>query len=347
MKIAHINMAGGFRGGERQTQLLIRALAARQEIAQLFVGRRHSELGRRLEAQIPELEIVSTGRPYWLGSTHVRSADLLHVHEGKAAHFGYMASRRFGIPYVITRRVPNLPKNNPFTRRVYRCAARVVAISTAIRERMLEYDETLNIDVIPSMMSPLTIDHKEAGRIRARFQGKYLVGHIGALVNHHKGQQYIIECARKLMHTHPDIQFLLLGNGKDEAMLKDMAAGLSNIHFEGFVDNVGDYISAFDLFVFPSLEEGLGSILLDVMNAGVPIVASDVDGIPELIKDGKTGLLVPPANANRLGDAILSIYRDSRAGTELAQQAKQFVASFTPEGLAQRYVSLYRELVEE
>ena len=88
-------------------------------------------------------------------------------------------------------------------------------------------------------------------------------------------------------------------------MLKAAAAGLSNLTFTGFVDNVGDYLAAFDIFILPSNREGIGSILLDAMEQGLPVVASRVGGVPDIVHDGENGLLIDPANPAQLRDAIL------------------------------------------
>ncbi|MCW8927219.1 MAG: glycosyltransferase family 4 protein, partial [Gammaproteobacteria bacterium] len=174
-----------------------------------------------------------------------------------------------------------------------------------------------------------------------RFAGKFLIGHIGALVNYHKGQQYLIEAARKLATKYPQMHFIFLGRGKDEAWFRELAQGLDNITFEGFVDNVGDYLEVFDLFAFPSLQEGLGSILLDAMRAKLPVVASNVDGIPDLIHQGRNGLLVPVCESQALEQAIERLYRDEALRKELSEQAKVDAFDYVPEKITQRIIDLY------
>ena len=345
MNIGHINLARGFRGGERQTQLLIEALDRRNELQQTLFTRKNSALAQRLEL-LSQLRLSSVGRPFFLSASAAKSCQLLHAHEGKAAHFALMANLRYGIPYIITRRVPNRPKDNYFTRMVYRRASRGVAISSAIRDYMLDYEPNLPMEVIPSMQAELPVNPQEVERLHTEFRGKFVVGHIGALVLHHKGQEYLIEAARRLEKTHPDVHFLLLGEGKDGVNMRAMAAGLSNITFVGFVDNVGDYISMFDLFVFPSLEEGLGSTLLDVMSFTKPIIASNVDGIPDIVHDNKTGLLVPSQDSDALYQRILQLYDDSSLRQRLALAGNALVQSYRPDPLSANYLNLYRELLK-
>jgi glycosyltransferase involved in cell wall biosynthesis len=143
--------------------------------------------------------------------------------------------------------------------------------------------------------------------------------------------------------ARPEIHFLVLGRGEDEERLKARAAGLGNLTFEGFVDNVADYISSFDLFVFPSRHEGLGSILLDAMRLQVPIVASAVGGIPDLVTGGKDGVLIPPGDAAALHEAILDLHAHPQKRQELVAAATATVARYSPSAMANAYAHLYAE----
>ena len=100
--------------------------------------------------------------------------------------------------------------------------------------------------------------------------------------------------------TIPEAIFLMLGDGADKEMLQQASQDVKNIKWLGFKSNLGDYLSILDLFAFPSRNEGLGSTLLDVMDYNVPIIASAVDGIPDIVHHEKTGLLVPPNDASAL-----------------------------------------------
>ncbi len=106
---------------------------------------------------------------------------------------------------------------------------------------------------------------------------------------------------------------MLVGGGEDEGMLKTAAAGLSNVTFTGFVDNVGDYLAAFDIFVLPSNREGIGSVLLDAMDRALPVVASRVGGVPDIVHDGENGILIDAGRPDQLRDGILALCADPDA----------------------------------
>lgn len=352
MRICHVNLSKGFRGGERQTALLIQALAELGH-QQRLVCRAASPL-RAYLAATPNLDFAAAEHPLanWRA---VRNFDLLHAHDGRAVHWCWLASlwltscRLFKPgsrpPYIITRRVPNPLKKSALTRSAYRSAATVVALSKAIADNLKAYDGQIKLSVIPSMCAHLPQDPAVVATLRQHYAGKYVVGHLGALVDKHKGQSYLIEAAHLLADQHPQLHFLLLGQGRDKTALKARAEGLDNVEFAGFKDNVGDYLGLFDLFAFPSLEEGLGSALLDVMEYRVPIIASDVDGIPDLIEPEVNGLLVPPADARALADAIARLYQHPEQAAKMAKAAHQRLPDYEPAAIAARYQALYQQLL--
>lgn len=341
MRICHVNLARGYRGGERQTELLIRELA-RRGIVQRAIVRRDDELAQRL-ADVANLEVLPISRPFAFRTAQARGW-LVHAHESKAAHFAQACHGLSGAPYIVTRRVDNRPSRSFITRRLYRKAAAVVAISSAVRRILVEYDPVLQPRVIASVQARLTPDKIAVEEIRRRWPGKFLVGHVGALDNSQKGQIYLINAARRLAQTHPQLQFVLLGAGKDESWLKGEARDLPNIRFEGYVTNVGDYLAAFDIFAFPSLHEGLGSVLLDAMSFGLPIVATSVDGILDIVHDGHNGLLVSPADKSGLAAAIARLCDDADLRRKLGDNGKLIASEHTPERMAGEYLALYREV---
>ena len=132
-------------------------------------------------------------------------------------------------PYVITRRVNNPIRQHWFARHAYRRAACVAAVAPQVAEVVSSYDAGIHVVVVHSSSSGLPVDDARARQIRASFPNKLVVGHVGALDNDQKGQVYIVAVARELEASCPDLQFVLVGGGEDEAMLKAEAAGLENV----------------------------------------------------------------------------------------------------------------------
>ncbi len=340
--ICHINLARGYRGGERQTELLIRELAARG-CRQRLLARVGEPLIQAL-VDVEGLERIGIRKPFLLHASYCADAAVLQVHEAKAGHLACLAHRRYGVPYVLTRRVDKPPRASWVNRYLYRNAAAVVAVSQAIGNVLAQVFPPLQPEVIADAYADLPVDPDCVRALRQRFTGRFVIGHAAALVDRHKGQAVLIEAMRLLEQKHPALQLLLLGRGEDEARLREAANGLSNVHFEGFVSNLGDYLQAMDLFAFPSRYEGLGSVLLDAMHAGLPVVASDVGGIPEIVSDGRNGLLVPPGNAHALAEAIERVYLDAALRETFAAAARERAHEYSPAVMADKYLELYRHL---
>jgi glycosyltransferase involved in cell wall biosynthesis len=341
-KIVHINTARGYRGGERQTELLIRGLAS-QNVRQALVARRGDMLARNVRALGIEVREVSGGRLSVIGAT--RDASLLHVHEGRSVYAAYARSLLSGTPYVITRRVNNPIRNHWFAHRAYGRAAVVAAVAPQVAEVVRAYDANIAVTVVHSGSSGLPVDAAVVDVIRSEFAGKFLIGHVGALDNAQKGQEFIIEVARQLERSEPSMHFVLVGGGADEAMLKQMAAGLGNLSFMGFKNNVGDYLAAFDLFILPSNREGIGSILFDAMDQGLPVIASRVGGVQDIVHDGDNGLLIDPASPNQLREAILKLRDQPALRHAYGARGRELAKNFTSEAMWRKYLALYESVL--
>ncbi|WP_299234272.1 glycosyltransferase family 4 protein [uncultured Halomonas sp.] len=341
MHIIHANLARGFRGGERQTVLLIQALANKAEISsQTLVCRPDSPLRAEL-ATTHGLRFVSA-RHQLAGHWQAERTTLIHAHDAKAVHWAWLHHRLFGTPYLITRRVDTPVKDKLSNRVFYREAHRCVALSRIIAENIQPLSPH-PVAQIPSAFTPLVSDPDIARAFRARYPGRFLVGHAGALVDRHKGQRVLIDAARRLQHSQPDMLFVFFGQGEDEAELKQESAKLDNVIWAGFKSDIGNYLPALDIFAFPSRNEGLGSVLLDAMRAEVPVVASQTGGIPDIVHHEETGLLFPPGDGKTLADHLIKL-RDTTLRQSLVKKATQGLNMYTPEAMANAYMALYSPL---
>ncbi len=340
-RLTHINLAKGFRGGERQTELLIRELAG-QGFAQRAVVRRDHPLSKRL-AGVDGLQLLPIGKPF-SANLDVLRGGFLHAHDGRGAHVAHWAHTWLQCPYVITRRVDNRPSTSFFTRRMYRRARSIAVLSRAIDRVMQAYEPGLSTVRIPSASTGFAVDATHAAVLRAEWGGRFVVGQVGALDDSQKGQRDLIEAARILLAEDDGWRFVIVGGGDDEAMLHRAAAGLEHVTFTGHVDNVGDHMASFDGFAFPSVHEGLGSTLLDAMAMGLPVVASDVDGIPEIVADERQGLLTPPRDPLALAAALRRLRYEPGLAARLGDAGVANARHYTPRAMAERYIDWYDAL---
>lgn len=274
----------------------------------------------------------------------IRGSAISHSHEARTVYSCLLAKWLYRVPYVLTRRV--VAEQSPSALRyfAYRNASRVVAISRAAGAKLLERMPGLSYDVISDAITGFACDEARIAAIRASRPGKILIGNVGALDHSHKGQGTIIEMAHRVATKHPDWHFMLCGDGRDEERFREQIGDLDNVELLGWVDNVGDYLAAFDVFVYPSLHEALGSALLDAMQFGLPIVASEVDGIPEFIEDGVNGRLVEPENADALCGAIEAVLADENELEVIRARNVEKAQGFSATRMADAYETLYREI---
>jgi glycosyltransferase involved in cell wall biosynthesis len=342
IRLAHVNVVGSYRGGERQAELLIRELA-RRGVRQVLIARRGGVLAGRFDDVDIEIREIS-GNPLSVMAA-TGNVDLVQVHEGRSIYGAYLRKLISGTPYVATRRVDNPIKNHWLAHQAYRRASFVVAVAPQVADVVRAFEPGANVRVIQSGSSGFTVDADQAAAIRARFPRKFIVGHVGALDNSQKAQEHIIAVARQLSDRDPEVHFVLVGGGADEAMLKQAAAGLPNITFTGFVENVGDYLAAFDLFVLPSRREGIGSILLDAMEQSLAVVATRVGGVPAIVHDRDNGLLIEPDRPDQLLEAILRLRADPELRAAMGRRGREIASPYTAKGMADRYLELYSAIL--
>ena len=174
-----------------------------------------------------------------------------------------------------------------------------------------------------------------------------LIGTVGRL-DVVKGNAILLHAARRILRTRPDAIFLIVGDGPLREQLRLLAIALDIEHaciFTGARRDVYDLVNAMDVFALPSLHEGIPMALLEAMALQVPVVATEVGGVPEIIQDGVNGLLVPPDDAEALAHACLAIARDGQRARWFTARSRQLVRrSFSIERSGRALLQAYRRL---
>jgi glycosyltransferase involved in cell wall biosynthesis len=175
-----------------------------------------------------------------------------------------------------------------------------------------------------------------------------VVGSVGRL-SEQKGYGYLLEAIPAVLAARPDTVFVLIGDGELRASLEKLALQLGiadRVFFAGSRPNARLYYPAFDLFVLPSLWEGLSAVVLESMASRVAVVGTDIPGVRDLIQDGLTGWLAPARDPQALSVAILDALAHPEKREEFARRAaREVVPNYTLERIAQRYEALYRQVV--
>lgn len=178
-------------------------------------------------------------------------------------------------------------------------------------------------------------------------ENSFVVGTIGRLVPV-KGPEFLVEAAKYIILKHPTTYFIFGGDGYLEEGLKKKAIELgvqNNIIFLGWRADVSRIISLYDIFALPSLNEGMGRVLVEAMALGKPIVASNIGGIPDLVSHGKNGFLVSPKNPGQLAKYIQILIADKEKRESMGKKGKEIAQNFSKEIMVDRIIELYKELM--
>ena len=165
-----------------------------------------------------------------------------------------------------------------------------------------------------------------------------------------KGLDHFLDAAAIAIREAPDMRFVIIGDGPLRAELQAQAQRLGisdHVAFTGYCDNVAAWLPCLDIFVLPSISEGMSNALLEAMAAARPIVATDIGSNGEVVKAGENALLVPAGDSRALADAIMRLYRDRALAANLGRAARERVqAEFSLERSVGRYIELYYGLVQ-
>lgn len=281
--------------------------------------------------------------------------DLVHVNDFWWVPITYMASRMAHVPCIAHIRSQIEP--NRVGQYWLRKPHRLVTVAHQIKTIAVESGvDSARISVVYSGIdTALTVNPLEGSRVRERYKLSPSLTVIGTVANFLplKGYEYLIEALTKISRERSNIHCLLVGGGDDRyrAILEDRvrAKDLTQIvTFTGFQREIFAYITAMDIFVLPSLLEGFPIVILEALKMGKPVVATAVGGIPEIIENNVTGLLVPPRDPTALAHKILYLLENPKIGRELGQAGQARVLErFSAQRMVTQLQSLYEELLAD
>jgi glycosyltransferase involved in cell wall biosynthesis len=228
---------------------------------------------------------------------------------------------------------------------MYRRAEKIVVVSRSIGQVLMLLDPVLEYEVIADASAGLESSAEAAAKIRGRLGGTVVVGHVGSLDDSHKGQKQTIDVARIFLSQNPGVTFVLVGSGRDETELRAQAADLSNVVFTGEVSNVGDYLRAFDLLLYPSRHEGLGSTILDAYEFGLPVVATNVGGIPEILDDADNGYLVEVDDIKAIVAALQKLIDNPGLAKKIQSNNRDKARAYSANAMSEKYDRVYRSIL--
>lgn len=339
MHIAHVTLAKKLGGGEMQQRLLMQALAE-YPIEQSLICPSHMQDFFR-DKPIANLNNIESTEGLFTRHCKI-NADIYHAHCGRSIYWCLIEKLLTKKPYIATRRVPEPVKARWSSRLAYGQAHKIVAITQAVANQLPNYIPKDNITICHSALAQ-NFQAKPPSRTINTHSPQIL--QIGNLLTH-KGYQTTFECAQKLAKTHPNITITILGERRDPNISAQIDQH-ANINYVGVVDDPTPYYQQADLFIFPSWDEGMGSSLLEAMNHALPLIASQVGGIPEVIKHNQTGLLIPPQSSDALYDNILWMLDNPDQAQQLGLNGHNRLYQFLPQAMADTYFNIYQECLSQ
>ncbi|MCK4496142.1 MAG: glycosyltransferase [Candidatus Aminicenantes bacterium] len=363
MSLFQVDAGKEWRGGQRQSFFLAKELK-RKDYPFQFVVQPESPLHRKAyEARLPvfplkiksEFDIPAILR--LSKAMRRKKCPLVHFHDAHSTAVGAVAASLAKVPLrLISRRVDFPLNKNYFSRFKYtKNVDAIIPVSEGVKKVLVEggIDPEI-IKVIPDGIDYTVFEEASSSnylRHELSFSpDDYLVGIVAHLADH-KGHKYLVKAARILKERAPKIKIIIVGEGP---LMMELSKQVKEIQVEdiifflGFREDVPQILASLDLFVLSSYLEGLGSSLLDAMASKLPIVATKVGGVPELVINNKTGLLVPPRNPSALAKAILKLYNDRALASYFGQRGYELVhQKFSAEAMADKIIALYEKLAKK
>lgn len=277
--------------------------------------------------------------------------DLAHAHIYASAAAAALATPGTGVPLVITEHTEatwQTWRARWVSRWVYRRVERIIAVSTPIRRRLVERDGVHPdlITIVPNAV--VATPEARPEEPTAGPSGRPLVG-VVARLQPEKGVATFLKAAARTAPRFPEAHFIVAGDGPLRQELVALAEDLGlrdRVRFLGFRSDASALMASLDVLVVPSLTEGSPLVTLEAMAAGVPVVASAVGGIPDQIRDGKEGLLVPPGDTGAMAEAIAALLRDPARARSLGEAGRRRATSvFSHAVMVRRIEDVYREVL--
>ena len=346
-------------GAERHVVDLARTLRCRGHVVTVACSASGALSGVLEEAGIPVRTLLHRLVKRRFSLTYARRLrrlvkegrfDLVHAHIYASATAAAVATLGTGVPLVITEHTEASWRYRHarwISWGLYRHAKHVIAVSSAIRQRLIITDHVspARITVVPNAVAPAASAPNVAPpALPVELGGGPLVGVIARL-QPEKGVAAFLRAAARVSSIFPEARFLVVGDGPLRQELSTLAERLGvreRVHFLGFQPDARQIIEYLDALVVPSVSEGTPLVVLEAMAAGVPVVASAVGGIPDQIRHGKEGLLIPPGDPVALGEALLKLLRDPANARFLGEASrKRATSEFSYSTMMQRIEAVY------
>jgi len=270
--------------------------------------------------------------------------DLIHVQSSQVVSLGARLADEWGVPLVVS--VHEVLQSQDRIE-LPRSVRKILAVSEAVGESLVD---RMGVSADRVVVVPGGVDVPDVQRLVGVLEPDHVpsVGTAGPL-EAVKGLPYFLNAAQKVLAAGRDAEFLVAGAGPEENNLRRLAGDLGIRDRVTFLPNRPDFsdaLAAMDVFCLPSLQQGLGTIMLEAMSLARPVIASAVGGVCSVLRDGETGMVVPPEDSAALAGRMLSLLDDPVAARTIGEAGRRDVlARFGTVTMVERTVSVYKEVI--
>lgn len=283
------------------------------------------------------------------------SYHLVHTHLIHADFYGGLAAKLANVPYICsTRHNDDAFRRHPLLRQLLQWQSQCFHELICISEHVKQFTQTVErvtpekLTIIPYGFSVTENRRDRTWRSQMGWEEQTpVLGNVARLTAQ-KGQHTLLQAMPLVLQQFPNTQLVMVGDGELRESLQQLATELDltpQVHFLGYQANGAEWMANFDLLVHPSRWEGFGLVLLEAMAAKLPIVATQVSAIPEIVQSGETGLLIPPEDPIALAQAICRILSDRAIAQQMGLAGYQRLQQhFTVQAMVDRTCQLYQQL---
>lgn len=362
LRVLHVTFNMGIGGTEQVIRQLVQGMATEGvESEILCIDGQIGPVGEALQqAGVPVHKVTRKQGFDWslikVIRKHLREGrfDVVHCHQYTPWIYGWLAALTTRAKVVFTEHGRFYPDRYRYKAMLINpvmamFTPSVVAISEATKDALVKYEfiPRKKTQVIYNGIAPLSRNESEARTVREELgipQEALVAGTVSRL-DSVKNQQMMLRAFKTFAETHPDTYLLMVGDGPEKTMLMTLADQLGindRTIFTGFINRPEHHLLVIDVFLLSSYTEGTSMTLLEAMSLGIPAIATRVGGNPEIVVDGKTGLLTDSGCADSFARAMIQLASDRKLRGDFSKESsKIFTRKFTQKRMIQSYMKVY------
>jgi len=259
------------------------------------------------------------------------------------------------LPYIVSLRGADVPGYSerfkslygiltPIIKMIWKNAAFVISNSKGLRQLALLSDPNRDIGIIPNGVDTEMFHPSEETETKEYFEILCV-----SRITPRKGIRFLIKALEKFIVENPYVHLTIIGDGNEKESLENLVRGLGlahNVTFKGLIphDHLPEEYRRADVFVLPSLNEGMSNTMLEAVASGLPIVATQTGGSDELVCDGANGLIVRMQDSDDLAEKLSTLIKQEQMRSEMGKKSRELALTLSWESVAKQYVGLYREI---